>query len=64
MTRGELVIVVSGAPATNEAVDIDSDKLLRVLREELSPSQAAKIAARITGRKRSELYEVPGEKKR
>ena len=64
MTRGELVIVVSGAPSTNAATEIDSDKLLRVLREELPPSQAAKIAARITGRKRSELYAVPGEKNR
>jgi 16S rRNA (cytidine1402-2'-O)-methyltransferase len=64
MTRGELVIVVSGAPPTNAATEIDSDKLLRVLREELPPSQAAKIAARLTGRKRSELYAVPGEKNR
>jgi 16S rRNA (cytidine1402-2'-O)-methyltransferase len=64
MTRGEIVIVVSGAPATDVVQEIDSDRLLRVLREELPPSQAAKIAARITGRKRSELYEVPGEKKR
>lgn len=62
MTRGEIVIIVSGAPATTEALAIDSDKLLRVLREELPPSQAAKIAARLTGRKRSELYKVPGEK--
>lgn len=62
MTRGEIVIIVSGAPTTTEALAIDSDKLLRVLREELPPSQAAKIAARITGRKRSELYKVPGEK--
>ena len=66
MTRGEIVIVVSGAPSTSAAVDLDSDALLRALLEELSPSQAAKVAARITGRKRSELYEaalkVPGEK--
>ena len=67
MTRGEIVIVVSGAPSTSAALELDSDALLRALLEELSPSQAAKVAARITGRKRSELYEaalkVPGEKK-
>ena len=67
MTRGEIVIVVSGAPSTSAALELDSDALLRALLEELSPSQAAKVAAHITGRKRSELYEaalkVPGEKK-
>ena len=70
MTRGELVIVVSGAPAASAALDLDAETLLRALLEELSPSQAAKIAAHITGAKRSDLYEaalrigkVPEEKK-
>jgi 16S rRNA (cytidine1402-2'-O)-methyltransferase len=70
MTRGELVIVVSGAPAVSAALDLDAEKLLRALLEELSPSQAAKIAAHITGAKRSDLDEaalrigkVPEEKK-
>jgi 16S rRNA (cytidine1402-2'-O)-methyltransferase len=58
MTRGELVIVVSGAPPTNAAHTLDSDVLLRALLEELSPSQAAKVAAHVTGGKRSELYEA------
>jgi 16S rRNA (cytidine1402-2'-O)-methyltransferase len=72
MTRGELVIVVSGAPAGGgAALELHTDSLLRALLQELSPSQAAKIAARLTGRKRSDLYEaalaigpVPGEKNR
>lgn len=68
MTRGEIVIVVSGAPQTSAALEFESDALLRALLEELSPSQAARIAAHLTGGKRSDLYEaalrlgkVPGE---
>jgi 16S rRNA (cytidine1402-2'-O)-methyltransferase len=67
MSRGELVIVVSGAPTASTALELDSDALLRALLEELSPSQAAKVAAHVTGLKRSDLYAaalklVPGEK--
>lgn len=58
MSRGEIVIVVSGAPSPSDAREIDSDSLLRALLEELSPSQAAKVAAHVTGGKRSELYEA------
>jgi 16S rRNA (cytidine1402-2'-O)-methyltransferase len=58
MSRGEIVIVVSGAPATSTALELDSDALLRALLEELSPSQAAKVAAHVTGLKRSELYDA------
>lgn len=58
MQRGELVIVVRGveASASSQAA-IDADQLLRALAEELSPAQAAKIAAKITGAKRGDLYE-------
>jgi 16S rRNA (cytidine1402-2'-O)-methyltransferase len=58
MSRGEIVIVVSGAAATSTALELDSDALLRALLQELSPSQAAKVAAHVTGGKRSELYEA------
>ena len=70
MTRGEIVIVVSGAPPSSAALELDAEALLRALLDELSPSQAAKIAAHLTGAKRSDLYEaalrigrVPDEKK-
>ena len=57
MSRGELVIVVSGNPAApSSAHALNADQLLRALAEELSPSQAAKIAAKLTGEKRSDLY--------
>jgi 16S rRNA (cytidine1402-2'-O)-methyltransferase len=58
MARGEIVIVVSGAPAESAALALDTEKLLRALLEELPPSQAAKIAARLTGSKRSDLYDA------
>ena len=57
MSRGEIVIVVAGNQIEQTAAQIDSDRLLRALLEDLSPSQAAKIAARLTGEKRSDLYD-------
>jgi 16S rRNA (cytidine1402-2'-O)-methyltransferase len=57
MQRGELVIVVRGNDLEREQSALDADQLLRALLDELSPAQAAKIAARVTGAKRSELYE-------
>lgn len=56
MQRGEIVIVVKGNDA-EVATNLDAERLLRALLEELSPAQAAKIAARMTGEKRSELYD-------
>lgn len=57
MARGELVIVVAGetAPAAT-AQALDAQRVLRVLMEDLSPAQAAKIAAKLTGEKRGDLY--------
>lgn len=58
MSRGEIVIVVAGAPAQRTAVQLDAQKILRILAEELSPAQAAKLTAKITGAKRADLYEL------
>lgn len=58
MSRGEIVLVVAGdRTQRDKAVAFDSEQLLRALLEELSPSQAAKVAAKLTGEKRSDLYE-------
>jgi len=59
MARGEIVIVVRGAEETASEDDAAraAQDLLCVLLEEMPVSQAAKLAARITGRGRSELYE-------
>jgi 16S rRNA (cytidine1402-2'-O)-methyltransferase len=58
MSRGEIVIVVAGASPREQGANLDAHKILRVLAEELSPAQAAKLTAKITGAKRSELYEL------
>jgi hypothetical protein len=39
------------------SASMDADRLLRELLEELSPSQASKLTAKLTGEKRAELYE-------
>ena len=57
--RGEIVIVVAGATRQESgAVALDAEQLLRALLEELSPAQAAKIAAKISGAKRNDLYSL------
>ena len=58
MLRGEIVIVVSGrAPAAALSQQtLNAEQVLRALLEDLPPSRAAKIAARITGEKRADLY--------
>ena len=57
--RGEIVIVVAGATRQeSDAVALDAEQLLRALLEELSPAQAAKIAAKISGAKRNDLYSL------
>lgn len=58
MSRGEIVVVVGGNAEAQEGAGISADQLLRALLEELSPSQAAKVAARVTGAKRADLYEL------
>lgn len=57
MSRGEIVIVVAGNPIEMTHASIDADRLLRELLEDLSPSQAAKVTAKLTGEKRADLYE-------
>lgn len=53
--RGEFVLLVSAPPAT-EGLDAETERVLRVLLDELPLRQAAKLAAEITGRPRNALY--------
>jgi 16S rRNA (cytidine1402-2'-O)-methyltransferase len=54
-TQGEFVLVLApGEP--RPAAAKDAERTLEVLLEELSPSDAARLAARITGAPKRELY--------
>lgn len=59
MTRGECVVVVAGVPASrdDDAAARDALRVLEILLAELPLSQAARLAAQVTGRSRKELYE-------
>lgn len=63
MQRGELVLVVEGVAPAAQGLAVDAEKLLMALLEELPASQAAKIAARLSGGKRAELYEIALQRK-
>lgn len=54
-SRGEFVAILHGAPAAADH-SADGERVLGILLRDLSPSQAAKAAAEITGAKRGDLY--------
>jgi 16S rRNA (cytidine1402-2'-O)-methyltransferase len=56
--RGEFVLVVDGRPKERDAGLEEAQRVLAILLEEMSPSQAAKVAARITGAKKNALYDL------
>jgi 16S rRNA (cytidine1402-2'-O)-methyltransferase len=57
MQRGELAIVVAGAaPRPAAADEREAERTLRTLLAELPASQAAKLAAQLTGHDRRSLY--------
>jgi 16S rRNA (cytidine1402-2'-O)-methyltransferase len=57
-TRGEITVVVEGAPraAPGDGARAALDAALRALLSELAPSKAASVAARLTGARRNEAY--------
>ena len=56
--RGEFVLVVAGADGEDaDAVLAEGRRVFAMLREELPPARAAKLAAAITGAPRKGLYE-------
>jgi 16S rRNA (cytidine1402-2'-O)-methyltransferase len=55
--KGELVLLLAGAPAAADGTEVAVDELLVVLLDELPVKQAAAMAARITGQKKNQLYQ-------
>jgi 16S rRNA (cytidine1402-2'-O)-methyltransferase len=55
--KGEFVLIVSGAEAT-DAGEAEGRRVLEILLRELPVSQAAKLAAEISGGKKKALYEL------
>ena len=59
--RGEIVIVVNGSHEEKED-DGEDQRVLDVLLEYLSPSQAVAAAVKITGGKKNQLYKMAQKK--
>ena len=57
-TRGEFVLVVSGSTEAAAGAGEESRRVLGVLLQELPLKQAVSLAARLTGGRRNELYEL------
>jgi 16S rRNA (cytidine1402-2'-O)-methyltransferase len=56
VSKGEFVVVVAGETAT-AAPGFDIDRLLLELTDHLPAKDVARIAARVSGEKKNELYE-------
>ncbi len=54
--RGEFVVAVSGSPA-RQGLDVETERILRLLLDELPLKQAAKLTSAISGQPRNALYE-------
>jgi 16S rRNA (cytidine1402-2'-O)-methyltransferase len=54
--RGEFVLVVRGAPDDGTVALLEGQRLYARLKDLLSPSQAAKLAAELSGAPRKALY--------
>jgi probable S-adenosylmethionine-dependent methyltransferase, YraL family len=56
--RGECVILVAGRGEEADAKLAEGQRIFAILREELPPAKAAKLAAAISGAPRKELYQM------
>jgi 16S rRNA (cytidine1402-2'-O)-methyltransferase len=58
LARGELVVIISGAAEIAAVSDVEALRVMNILADELSIAQAAKLAARLTGASRRDLYDM------
>jgi len=56
--RGEIVVLIHGATPVEAKTGDDAARILRILVQDLPVSQAAALAAEITGQKKNRLYEL------
>jgi 16S rRNA (cytidine1402-2'-O)-methyltransferase len=56
-TKGEFVLIVEGAGDGRDSAASEATRTLEILLEELPVSQAAALAARLTGARKNELYQ-------
>jgi 16S rRNA (cytidine1402-2'-O)-methyltransferase len=56
--KGEHVLLLEGAGQEGDSDSAESERLLRILLEELPLKQATALAARISGGKKNELYRM------
>ena len=59
--RGECVVLVAGRGDDADAKLVEGQRVFAILRDELPPAKAAKLAAAITGAPRKMLYGDKGE---
>jgi 16S rRNA (cytidine1402-2'-O)-methyltransferase len=55
--KGEFVIALEGALVNSDSDRVEADRILSILLAECSVSQAAALAARITGQKKNAMYD-------
>lgn len=57
--KGEIAIVVQGAPAKpkSDEIDLEAERILKLLLSEVSTKKAASLAAEITGLRKNKLYQ-------
>ncbi|OZA10643.1 MAG: rRNA (cytidine-2'-O-)-methyltransferase, partial [Hydrogenophilales bacterium 17-62-8] len=56
--RGEFVVIVHPPHAAAVAIDAEAMRVLDLLADALPPTLAAKLASKITGRPKAELYQM------
>ena len=55
--RGEIVLLVHGAPERKAGMSAETERVMSVLLDELPVKQAAALGAKLTGAKKNELYQ-------